>query len=299
MVEQWVSELQARFGIDAVAVTSGSAARLERALPVSQSLFDAYPYTVVSLDYIKAEKRRDGFARACPDFCHRRRSPCLRRHRTRASSSASSCCTGLAKDPERRMILLTATPHSGDEEAFARLLSLIDPEFASLNFDDANYRERLARHFVQRRRIDLSGRRLGRRPRLSRSTRPTEFPYRLDQAHLDFHEAVLDYCFGVVSRAGSGQRERRLAFWGTLALMRCVGSSPAAALSALRNRMANEADRLEPQIYDEDGDDEDAVDLEPGTSIQMPTPISSRSLPHAEKLVARPGPEARSPDRGS
>ena len=68
----------------------------------------------------------------------------------------------------------------------------------------------------------------------------------------------------MVGKAGTGQRERRLAFWGTLALMRCVGSSPAAALSALRNRMANESDRLEPQLYDEDADDEDAVDLEPG-----------------------------------
>ena len=68
LVEQWVLELKSRFGIDPVAVTSGSAARLERGLPVAQTLFDAYPYTVVSLDYIKAEKRREGFARACPDF---------------------------------------------------------------------------------------------------------------------------------------------------------------------------------------------------------------------------------------
>ncbi len=154
LVEQWVIELQSRFGIDAVAVTSGSAARLERTLPVSQSLFEAYPFTVVSLDYIKAEKRRDGFAKSCPDFV--------------IVDEAHSCVgtgagkqqrfdllTGLAKNPERRMVLLTATPHSGDEEAFARLLSLVDAEFASLNFDDVKYREKLVRHFVQRRRIDL------------------------------------------------------------------------------------------------------------------------------------------------
>jgi SNF2 family DNA or RNA helicase len=61
LVEQWVIELKSRFGIDAVAVTSGRAARLESGLPLSQTLFDAYPYTVVSLDYIKAEKRREGF----------------------------------------------------------------------------------------------------------------------------------------------------------------------------------------------------------------------------------------------
>lgn len=68
LVEQWVIELKSRFGIDAVAVTSGSAARLERGLPIAQTLFNSFAHTVVSLDYIKAEKRRDGFAKACPDF---------------------------------------------------------------------------------------------------------------------------------------------------------------------------------------------------------------------------------------
>ena len=154
LVEQWVLELQSRFGIKAVAVTSGSAAWLERSLPVSQSLFEAYPFTVVSLDYIKAEKRRDGFTRSCPDLVivdevH----ACV--GTGAGKQQRFGLLTELAKDVERRMILLTATPHSGDEEAFARLLSLIEPEFSSLNFDDTKYRERLARHFVQRRRIDL------------------------------------------------------------------------------------------------------------------------------------------------
>lgn len=68
LVEQWVEELQVRFGINATPVTSGTASRLERGLPIAQTLFEAYPFTVVSLDYIKAEKRREGFARACPNF---------------------------------------------------------------------------------------------------------------------------------------------------------------------------------------------------------------------------------------
>ena len=295
LVEQWIIELKSRFGIDAVPVTSSSASRLERALPVSQSLFEAYPYTVVSLDYIKAEKRRDNFAKACPDFV--------------VVDEAHSCVgtgagkqqrfgllTGLAKDLERRMILLTATPHSGEEEAFARLLSLIDPEFASLNFDDAKYREKLARHYVQRRRIDLvegewdEDRVFPKHEAYEHRKGELGYPYRLSQEHLDFHEAVLDYCFGVVAKAGSEQRDRRLAFWGTLALMRCVGSSPAAAHSALRNRMANEAERLEAQIYDEDGDDEDAVDLEPGAPFNT-DPDLLALVAEAEKLTAAPDPK--------
>jgi superfamily II DNA or RNA helicase len=288
LVEQWVGELKARFGIEAVAVTSGTASRLERGLPLAQTLFDAYPFTVVSLDYIKAEKRREGFARACPDLvivdeAH----ACVGTHKGR--QQRFELLSGLARNPDRRMILLTATPHSGDEEAFGRLLSLVEPSFTSMNFEDARYRERLARHFVQRRRIDLvSGD--WDEDRAFPKHETTEFPSRLSKAHLEFQETVLDYCLGIVSRAGSGQRERRLAFWGTLALMRCVGSSPAAAISALRNRMSSESDRLEPQIYDEDSDDEDAVDIEPGTAFDV-DPELLALVKRAEELVGKPDPK--------
>lgn len=288
LVEQWIGELKSRFGIEAVPVTSGTASRLERGLPLAQTLFDAYPFTVVSLDYIKAEKRREGFARTCPDFvivdeAH----ACVGTHQGR--QQRFDLLSGLVRNPERRMILLTATPHSGDEEAFARLLSLIDPSFASMDFEDTRYRERLARHFVQRRRIDLvSGDWDEDRAFPKHETR--EFPYRLSDTHRAFHESVLNYCFGIVSRAGSGQRERRLAFWGTLALMRCVGSSPAAALSALRNRMANQSDRLEPQIYDDDGNDEDAVDLEPGTAFDADSELLAL-VERAEELVGKGDPK--------
>lgn len=288
LVEQWVRELKGRFGIDAVAVTSGTAGRLERALPIAQTLFDAYSFTVVSLDYIKAEKRRDGFARACPDFvivdeAH----ACVGTHKGR--QQRFELLSDLARKAERGMIFLTATPHSGDEEAFGRLLSLIDPSFASMNFDDPRYRERLARHLVQRRRIDLvSGEWDENRAFPKHET--SEFPYHLSKPHLHFQETALDYCLGVVSRARGGQKERRLAFWGTLALMRCVGSSPAAGLSALRNRMSSEGDRLEPQVYDEDGEDEDAVDIEPAMTFDV-DPELLALITSAEELVGKPDPK--------
>ena len=288
LVDQWIIELKDRFGIDAVPVTSGTAARLERNLPLAQTLFDAYPFTVVSLDYIKAEKRREGFARACPDFvivdeAH----ACVGTHK--GKQQRFDLLQGLAKDPERRIVMLTATPHSGDEEAFARLLSLIDQEFASVDFDNARYRERLARHMVQRRRVDLIE---GdwHEDRSFPKHETTEFPYRLSADHLAFQESAIDYCLEVVSKAGDQKKDQRLAFWGTLALMRCVGSSPAAALSALRNRASNEAERLEPQIYDEDGDDEDAVDVEPNT-IFANDPALQALLDQATSLSATKDPK--------
>ena len=288
LVEQWIDELQLRFGITAVAVTAGTAARLERELPMAQTLFDAFPATVVSLDYIKAEKRRETFARACPDFvivdeAH----ACVGTHRGKQQRFA--LLSGLAEDPARGMVLLTATPHSGDEAAFGRLLSLVDSSFAAMDFDDPRYRERLARHFVQRRRVDLV---TGdwQEDRAFPRHETTEDPYPLLPAHMAFQEAVLDYCLAVVGQVGTGQRERRLAFWGTLALMRCVGSSPRAALGVLRNRVLNQGERLEPRIYDEDGEDEDAVDLEPGIAF-APDPALLALVSQAEDLLNQPDPK--------
>jgi len=288
LVEQWTGELSSRFGFEAVAVTASTAPRLERGLPVAQTLFDAHPFTVVSLDYIKAEHRRDRFARACPkmivvDEAH----ACVGTHKGR--QQRFRLLSELARDPERALLMLTATPHSGDEDAFARLLSLIDPSFASLQFDDPRYRERLARHYVQRRRIDLTSADWAEE-RAFPKHKTTEFPYRHSAQHVAFQEAVLDYCLGVVLRAGSGERERRLAFWGTLALMRCVGSSPAAALSALRNRMAGQDERLEPQIYDEDGEDEDAVDVEPAAAMAADAPLAAL-IQMASRLLGEPDPK--------
>ncbi len=284
LVEQWTGELKSKFDLDAAAVTASSAARLERGLPAAQTLFDALPYTVVSLDYIKGERRRDSFARACPPFvivdeAH----ACVGTHLSR--QQRFELLRTIAEDPLRHMVLLTATPHSGDEMAFERLLSLLDPSFAGVALDDEAFRLRLARHYVQRRRADITGREWGEERAFARHE-TAERPYDLDDNHRKFHEAVLDYCLDVVEGAGADQRRQRLAFWGTLALMRCVGSSPAAAASALRNRLAADPDRLQEQVFDDDGEESDAVDVEPAAGIEAadgPLADLVRMAAHLEK----------------
>ena len=267
LVEQWTEELKSKFDLDAVAVTAASAPRLERGLTVSQTLFDAYPFTVVSLDYIKSDRRRESFARACPalvvvDEAH----ACVGAHRGR--QQRFELLQSIARDANRHIVLLTATPHSGIEDAFDRLLSLLDPAFEGGALDEESFRIRLARHYVQRRRADIVGRDWGE-SRVFPRHETADKAYQLDANHRAFHDAVLDYCLGVVEKAGAEQRRRRLAFWGTLALMRCVGSSPAAAASALRNRLAADPDRLEEQIFDDDGEEADAVDVEPASGVEL------------------------------
>jgi hypothetical protein len=175
------------------------------------------------------------------------------------------------------------------EAAFDRLLSLLDEEFASDSLDTEPSRIRLARHFVQRRRIDIIGRDWGEERAFPHHD-TAERAYDLSAEHRAFHDAVLDYCFGVVEGAGPDQRRRRLAFWGTLALMRCVGSSPAAALSALRNRLAADPDRLEEQVFDDEADEADALDVEPAPGLEEAGPLASL-VAQAERLTRAPDPK--------
>ncbi|WP_460253463.1 helicase-related protein [Acidiphilium sp. MT5] len=290
LVEQWIEELRDKFDIDAAAVTAASASRLERGLPASQTLFDANPYTVVSLDYIKADRRRETFARVCPrlvivDEAH----ACIGTHQGR--QQRFELLKRLADDAERHLLLLTATPHSGDEDAFDRLLGLLGPGLGTGALEDEASRIRLSRHFVQRRRIDITGRAKGENEwgedRVFPRHETKESPYSFNAEHNAFHDAVLDYCLGVVDGAGPDLRHRRLAFWGTLALMRCVGSSPAAAASALRNRLAADPDRLAEQVFD---DEADAVDIEPASGLDEHGPLASL-VGQAERLAKAADPK--------
>ena len=63
----------------------------------------------------------------------------------------------LAADENRNLILVTATPHSGKEDAFRELLSFLDPSFRDLPrvHRTSSASAQLARHFVQRRRGDI------------------------------------------------------------------------------------------------------------------------------------------------
>ena len=291
LVDQWVGELEGRFHLHPVAVTAASAARLERSLPPSESIFTTHPHTVVSLDYIKSEKRRAEFLRACPelvivDEAHTCASTGAGRHQRH------ELLKGLVEDRSRHLVMLTATPHSGDEPAFFRLLGLLQPEFERLadatGEERTRLRDRLSRHFVQRRRPDIAEWQEGNLfPR--RETK--ELTYRLTGAWEKFFDAVLDYCATVVEAAAGDERRQRLNFWGTLALMRCVASSPAAAAQALRTRAgvdgASDDEELEARVFDGASDALPDDDVEPPAASEAA--VLSGLIEQAEQLAGQAG----------
>ena len=238
LCEQWQRELSERFHIHAVVVRSNTADRLERDLPPGTSVFDAHPFTVVSLDYIKSERRREAFQRFCPEFvivdeAH----TCTQGGQGR--QQRYQLLKGLADNAQRHMVLLTATPHSGDEDAFFNLLGLLRSDFTQLKdlppTARTDLREDLSRHFVQRRRPDIAE---WQDTSMFPDRKTAELTYRLTGAWGQLFNDVLDYARELVERSeGQGLREQRMNWWAALALLRCISSSPAAAINALRTRL--------------------------------------------------------------
>ncbi len=238
LCEQWQRELANRFHIHAVVVRSATASRLERELAPGTSVFDANPFTVVSLDYIKSERRREAFQRFCPEFVIVDEAHTCT-HGGQGRQQRYQLLKGLAEDLNRHMVLLTATPHSGDEDAFFNLLGLLKPDFTQLKdlapSARTDLRDDLSRHFVQRRRPDIAE---WQDASMFPERKTAEITYRLTGAWDQLFNDVLDYARELVVRTeGQALREQRMGWWAALALLRCISSSPAAAVNALRTRL--------------------------------------------------------------
>jgi superfamily II DNA or RNA helicase len=290
LAEQWQGELAEKFHIDAELVLPSTVTRLERGTAVGQSLFDLHPFVIVSTEYIKSPRRREEFIRVCPElvivdeahtcaFSPDNRGGRHLRHQL---------LKALAANESRHLLLVTATPHSGDEGAFRSLLGLLRPDFLHLPEDlsgraNETRRRDLAQHLVQRRRADI---------RLYLDA-DTEFPqredaeatYTLTPEYKKLFNNLLDYARErVMDASGSAQRQR-VRWWSALALLRSLASSPAAAAATLRTRSgtvdtetAVEADEIgERAVLDlDDADTSEFLDVAPGGQEGEEQPASER-----------------------
>ena len=288
---QWQKELQSKFHIDAELVMPGTAARLERGGPVGQSLFDRIPFTVVSLDFVKSDRRREEFLRACPEFvivdeAH----TCAFGYEGRGRHQRHELVRELAGS-SRHLVLVTATPHSGNEEAFQSLLTLLDPAFAQA--DVREDRKKLAAHFVQRRRADIRRFMDADTPFPEREER--EYPYRLSPEYRKLFERAFAYAMETVRDEAGGAFGRRVRWWSALALLRSLGSSPRAASATLRTRAASastenevEADEVGIRtVMDLDSvDAAEAMDVVPGADHEPEEGDQEGSArPHRRRLL--------------
>lgn len=240
LCEQWRTELQDKFGIEAEIIRSDTAARLDRRISGDASVFRHYPYQVISIDYIKSDQRYQLFAAECPDLvivdeahtCARppgaNRNQQLRHRLIRT----------IADRQGQHLLLLTATPHSGVEDSFHSLLGLLDRRFETLQLASASQQDRgmVAAHFVQRRRADVSKWLGEETPFPARESQDLEYEHA--PAYKELFNEIVAFTRGYVRSARGPEHQRRFRYWTALGLLRGVMSSPAAGGAMLRRQAA-------------------------------------------------------------
>jgi superfamily II DNA or RNA helicase len=291
LAEQWQSELEEKFHIEAELVLSSTIQRLERDLPVGVSVFDRHRFTIVSTDFIKSTRRAEDFVLKCPEFVivDEAHGCTLAGGIGRGRQQRFELLRKIAADQSRHLLLVTATPHSGNEDAFRSLLSLLDADFANLPTDldqteRLGIRRKLARHLVQRRRADI-------RHYLETDTafperKDKESTYTFSKEYRALFDNILAFAREYVSAGEEGHRRRRVRYWSALALLRCVSSSPAAAAATLRNRAAvDEAPEEEVDdvgrrtvLDQDDADDVVTLDFSPGSDTEGSADGTRRKL---------------------
>jgi superfamily II DNA or RNA helicase len=244
LCEQWQNELAEKFHIHAMVIRTSTIAKLERSVPLgSSSLYRHYPHTIVSIDFAKSDRRRYQFLADCADLVvvdevHSAAQP--RFGSSKEQQQRHELLREIAKDPARQLILLSATPHSGVEDSFRSLLGLLKEDYGGLDLKNLteNQRRGLAKHLVQRRRADVAKWPLGDTPFPTRVP-PFEETYPLTDEYGKLYRDVLEFTRETVQTPGLKENRRRVRYWAALALLRCLMSSPAAALRAFEARTAD------------------------------------------------------------
>ncbi|PQJ36796.1 hypothetical protein BSZ35_00125 [Salinibacter sp. 10B] len=255
LCDQWEKEAREKFGFEDVEVIrTDTAARLDRRIQGDESVFRHYPFQIISIDYIKSERRRQLFLAECPEMvvvdeahtCTLPRGATSHRQQQR-----HFLVHKIAQKAQQHLLLLTATPHSGIEESFQSLLAFLDSDFEDVVLADAprQTRERVAKHVVQRRRRDIV-----------EWMEHTDFPdriaeetqYPLSPGYQELFDDVLRFARGYAGVENGSESHMR--YWTALAILRGVISSPASGEMMLRNRAEKVAE-------DAEVDDDAAADV--------------------------------------
>jgi superfamily II DNA or RNA helicase len=276
LCEQWQGELKDKFGIDAVIIRSNTQARLDREIQGDRSVYDYYPYQVISLDYIKSDQRRQVFIQEAPelvivDEAH----TCTRPTGANITQQQRHhLIHDLAQKENQHLILLTATPHSGKAEQFSSLLGLLKKEYSLLDLPVASQpqRKELAEHYVQRRRADV----------LKWMDEDTPFPkrdageyqYDLSATYAGFYENVLQFALGLIKGADQKTGRARYRYWSALALLRGIMSSPATGLEMINKKIAGKGIEIMEEVDDSSDTETNPVMDEDFGSAKDFTPTS-------------------------
>jgi len=242
LCDQWETELRDKFGIAPAVVQPANFTRLERNLPRRDlSVYQYYPAMVASIDFVKSDRHRPFLLQSCPDLvivdeAHLATRPRGTSAGERAEQQRYELLRKIADRADVNLVLVTATPHSGIEENFRSLLGLLDASFDidPARADVAPSRNKLLPYIVQRRRRDVEKWLGSDTPFPERDA--IEQPYKLSNTYRALFEDVLEYCRESTQPDRFKPPQQRVRHWAAIALLRCVLSSPGAAIAVLSNR---------------------------------------------------------------
>ena len=118
--DQWRHELSARFHLEAEVLDAAGLARIAADLPPAINPWSLPKIVVTSIDYIKRPEVMRSIERLTWDFVAFDEA-----HNLAGRSDRATAAQAVARR-SRAVALLTATPHSGDEETFRRLCGVGD-----------------------------------------------------------------------------------------------------------------------------------------------------------------------------
>jgi SNF2 family DNA or RNA helicase len=118
--EQWRDELQSRFQLTAEVLDAPCIARVAGELVAEVNPWAIHPVAITSIDFIKRPEVMRSLETLTWDALVFDEAHALAGRSDRAAAAAVLGCRA------RVVVMLTATPHSGDEEAFARLSAVGD-----------------------------------------------------------------------------------------------------------------------------------------------------------------------------
>ena len=254
LCEQWQNEIKDKFGLDAEIIRSSTISRIEKRLRPDQNVFRDIPFQVISIDFVKQDKRRNVFLDHCPEFiivdeAHTCAKP------TGASKYQQQryrLLKDLSDKANQQLVLLTATPHSGHSEEFQSLIGLLNSKFENFELKTKEEREELSHYFVQRRRADINHY-LGSEVVFPIRTQIDKGDYSYTPAYKRLSQQVIDYIKNGISviESTTDKRKQRYIYWDLLALMRGIMSSPESGISMLKHKI-EKADANQSEVNEDD-----------------------------------------------
>lgn len=265
LCDQWQQELKDKFSIDAVIVRSSTAAQLDRKLK-DESIFKAYPYQVVSIDFIKSDSNKYKFINDCPELVIVDEAHSCARPEGASTNQQQrhSLVKEISLRKNQHLIMLTATPHSGKTSEFQSLLGLLNHEYESFDITgvDKDKRAKVAKNLIIRRRADVE-------QWYETTTFPErenkELSYELSTSYKKVFNDLLKFVREIDQSNITESRQKKFKYFAILSLLRGVMSSPAAGIEMLSKKSKQydvvddeELDVVNP-VADKDEGDSDST----------------------------------------